>query len=91
MTVLATGHSRPDNEGTDRDEPLLMVLTYGKGRIFHTALGHDVNGLSSVGFTATFQRGTEWAATNGGHAEGPRDLPHGRHRHVPRRSRGDGP
>jgi uncharacterized protein len=65
MTVLATGHSRPENEGTDRDEPLLMVLTYGKGRIFHTALGHDVNGLSSVGFTATFQRGTEWAATNG--------------------------
>ena len=64
MTVLGTGHSRPDNEGTDRDEPVLMALTYGKGRIFHTALGHDVNGLSSVGFTVTFQRGTEWAATN---------------------------
>ena len=41
-----------------------MALTYGKGRIFHTTLGHDVNGLSSVGFTVTFQRGTEWAATN---------------------------
>jgi hypothetical protein len=63
MTVLATGHSQPDNQGTDRDEPLLMVLTYGKGRIFHTTLGHDINGLSCVGFAATFQRGTEWAAT----------------------------
>jgi hypothetical protein len=64
MTVLGTGYSRPDNEGTGRDEPVLMAITYGKGRIFHTALGHDVNGLSSVGFTVTFQRGTEWAATN---------------------------
>lgn len=63
MTVLATGHSRPDNAGTDRDEPLLMVLTYGKGRVFHTALGHDIDALSCVGFTTTFQRGTEWAAT----------------------------
>jgi len=65
MTVLATGHSRPDNAGTDRDEPLLMVLSHGKGRIFHTTLGHDVNALSCVGFTTTFQRGTEWAATGG--------------------------
>jgi hypothetical protein len=63
MTVLATGHSRSDNAGTDRDEPLLMALTYGKGRIFHTALGHDIDALSCVGFTTTFQRGTEWAAT----------------------------
>ena len=40
-----------------------MVLSYGKGRIFHTTLGHDVNALSSVDFVVTFQRGTEWAAT----------------------------
>ena len=40
-----------------------MVLNYGKGRIFHTVLGHDATGLSCVGFITTFQRGTEWAAT----------------------------
>ena len=38
-------------------------MLYGKGRIFHTTLGHDVNALSCVGFIVTFQRGAEWAAT----------------------------
>lgn len=63
MTVLATAYSDPANAGTGRDEPLLMVLGYGKGRIFHTAMGHDVNALSCEGFITTFQRGAEWAAT----------------------------
>jgi len=63
MTVLATAHSDPANKGTGRDEPMLMVLSYGKGRVFHTTMGHDVPALSCVGFIATFQRGTEWAAT----------------------------
>jgi len=63
MAVLATAHSDPKNRGTGRDEPILMVLRYGKGRIFHTTLGHDVFALSCVGFMTTFQRGTEWVAT----------------------------
>lgn len=63
MTVLATAHSDPQNKGTGHDEPMLMVLHYGKGRIFHTVMGHDVAALSCVGFIATYQRGTEWAAT----------------------------
>ena len=40
-----------------------MTLAYGKGRVFHTVLGHDVNALACVGFMVTLQRGTEWAAT----------------------------
>ena len=63
MTVLATAHSEPSNHGTGRDEPQLLVVQYGRGRVFHTTLGHDVNALSSVDFVTTFQRGTEWAAT----------------------------
>ncbi len=63
MQVLATAHSDKNNAGSGRDEPMLMVLSYGKGRIFHTTLGHDVNGMSGVGFVTTLQRGAEWTAT----------------------------
>ena len=63
MTVLATAHSDPKNHGTDRDEPMLIVVPFGKGRVFHTTMGHDPAALSCVGFITTLQRGTEWAAT----------------------------
>jgi hypothetical protein len=63
MTILATAHSDPQNRGTGNDEPMLMVLKFGKGRIFHTTMGHDAVALSCVGFMTTLQRGTEWAAT----------------------------
>lgn len=63
MTVLATAHSDLKNRGTGYEEPMLLVLNYGKGRIFHTVMGHDVEALSCVGFITTFQRGVEWAAT----------------------------
>jgi uncharacterized protein len=63
MTVLATAYSDPANRGSGRDEPQLMALPYGKGRVFHTTMGHDIVALSSVDFVVTLQRGTEWAAT----------------------------
>lgn len=63
MTVLATAHSDPNNKGTGHDEPMAIVLHYGKGRIFHTPMGHDVAALSGVGLITLLQRGTEWAAT----------------------------
>ena len=75
MTVLATAHSDPSNNGTGRDEPQLMVVTHGRGRVFHTTMGHDVSALSSVDFVATFQRGTEWAATGSVTQKVPSNFP----------------
>ena len=75
MTVLATAYSDPANQGTGHDEPMLMALSYGKGRIFHTTMGHDIPALSCAGFIATFQRGTEWAATGKVTQKLPADFP----------------
>jgi uncharacterized protein len=54
---------RPDRCGTGKDEPLIWTLKYGTGRVFQTALGHDVNSMAGQGFQITLIRGTEWAAT----------------------------
>jgi len=40
-----------------------MVVKYGKGRVFHTTLGHDDYSCEGVGFILSFTRGVEWAAT----------------------------
>jgi uncharacterized protein len=75
MNVLATSMSDPANKGTGHDEPMLMALTYGKGRIFHTTLGHDAAAMSCVGFIVTLQRGAEWAATGKVTQKVPADFP----------------
>ena len=69
MNILATAYSDTDTGGSGRDEPLLMTIKWGKGRIFHTMLGH-IGGnelthpsVESASFIVTFLRGTEWAAT----------------------------
>jgi type 1 glutamine amidotransferase len=43
--------------------PCPLALSYGQGRVFHTALGHGLEAIKDVGFATTLQRGTEWAAT----------------------------
>jgi len=62
-TVLATAYDDPAIGGTGKDEPMLCAVNYRKGRVFYTALGHEVPAMSEPGFIATFVRGTEWAAS----------------------------
>ena len=74
--TIATAFSSPESGGSGADEPMLMVGSYGQGRVFHTALGHvwpgepnpEYRGTSMVavenpGFQQTLLRGCEWAAT----------------------------
>ena len=75
LTILATAHSDPANSGTGEDEPMLMTIRYGKGRVFHTTLGHDVEAMKCVGFIVTFLRGAEWAATGKVTQKVPPDFP----------------
>jgi uncharacterized protein len=42
---------------------MLWTVHYGRGRTFYTALGHDVKAEEMPGFSTTFVRGVEWAAT----------------------------
>lgn len=75
MQVLATAFSSPDKRGTDRHEPMLMVLQYGKGRVFHTPMGHIDQSVSCVGFITSMLRGAEWAATGKVTIPIPADFP----------------
>ncbi|MHC4228386.1 MAG: family 16 glycoside hydrolase [Planctomycetota bacterium] len=62
MKILATAYADPAKKGTGEHEPILFTVRYGKGRVFHTALGHGPEQLRCIGFIVTFQRGAEWAA-----------------------------
>jgi len=75
VDIVATAHSDPANKGTGENEPMLMTIRYGKGRVFHTTLGHDVAAMQSVDFIVTLQRGAEWAATGNVTQKVPADFP----------------
>jgi type 1 glutamine amidotransferase len=80
MQVLATAFAdSAAGGGTMRDEPMLMTITYEKGRIFHTAMGHADEGggpaMKCVGFIITLQRGAEWAVTGNVTQPVPFDFP----------------
>lgn len=74
VTILATAHST-GKRATNRHEPMLMVIDYGKGRVFHSTLGHEDYSFECVGFQTTFLRGTEWAATGKVTIPIPKDFP----------------
>jgi type 1 glutamine amidotransferase len=63
MDILASAYSSKEYEGSGRHEPVIMTISYKKGRVFHTTLGHSVEAMSCVGYMTIFVRGCEWAAT----------------------------
>lgn len=68
MDILATAYADTTKGGTGENEPVLMTINYGKGRVFHTTIGHAAGdsaypAMECVGFIVTLQRGAEWAAT----------------------------
>ena len=74
--VLATAYSDKsiDTKNSGKDEPVVWVATYGKGRVCENVLGHDVAAMKSAGFQTLLIRGVEWAATGEVHYAVPAEL-----------------
>ncbi|MEZ6059205.1 MAG: ThuA domain-containing protein [Planctomycetaceae bacterium] len=75
MNLLATAYSDPEKGGTGRHEPMMLTVTFGRGRVFHTPMGHADYSMQDVGFITTLLRGTEWAATGKVTIPIPADFP----------------
>lgn len=58
IKVLATARSKVDN----KDYPMAFVLNYGKGRVFHSVLGHDVQALDNPYVGRLFRNACAWGA-----------------------------
>ncbi len=83
-TILATayadveGNSPPWNpkvKGSGKHVPQLLAMNYGKGRVFHSSLGHFDYSMECAGFITTLQRGAEWVATGDVTQDIPADFP----------------
>lgn len=73
IRILAAATSRVDG----KDYPMAFVLDYGRGRVFHCVLGHDVQAFRADNVQELYRRGTAWAAGLTRHAG--RRPSHGHH------------
>ena len=75
-TVLATAYSDKniDPKNSGKEEPVVWVASYGKGRVCENVLGHDVAAMKDLGFQTLLIRGVEWAATGNVHYSVPKEL-----------------
>lgn len=74
-TILASSFADPKFGGNGHEEAQILVVDYGKGRVFHQMLGHGPEQMRCVGFIVTLLRGTEWAATGKVTQKVPADFP----------------
>ncbi len=58
IQVLAESKSKVDG----KNYAMAFILKYGKGRVFHSPLGHDVGALTNPGAAELFRRGCAWTA-----------------------------
>jgi len=56
--IIAKARSKVDN----KDYPIAFVFEYGRGRVFHTVLGHDVKAITNSVVPELFRRGCDWVA-----------------------------
>jgi type 1 glutamine amidotransferase len=62
--VLATAYSDAGKpKGTGKDEPVIWVSSFGKGRVYENALGHDAEAMGDPKFQDWLRRGVIWAGT----------------------------
>ena len=78
---LYTAYADPQAGGSGREEPLIFTVRYGKGRIFHTMLGHcgpsleDNPAMQCTGFQVLLLRAAEWCASGRVTQSLPADFP----------------
>lgn len=58
IKVLAAARSKVDN----KDYPMAFVLNCGKGRVFHSVLGHDIPALANPDVGRLFRNACAWVA-----------------------------
>jgi len=58
VDLLANARSKK----TGKDHEMAFAFDYGKGRVFHTPLGHDVKAIRMPGTAELIRRGCAWAA-----------------------------
>ncbi len=58
IEILATATSKVDG----KDYPMAFIHNYGRGRVFHCPLGHDVRAFAAPNVQALFRRGAAWCA-----------------------------
>lgn len=74
--VLVTAYSNPeiDPKNTGKNEAMVWINKYGRGRVVQNALGHDVEAMKGAGFRTLLIRCVEWAATGETTSPAPAEL-----------------